>query len=132
MIISGDKMNKAISFQIKNSCSNTDARTGILETKSGIVKTPVFMPVGTLASVKFLTPAELNELNAEIILANTYHLWIRPGVSVIKEAGGLSNFMNYPGPILTDSGGFQVFSLSKHRKITEEGVAFRNHLNGDK
>ena len=132
MIIYGDKMSAAISFKITNTSSDSEARNGVLKTLHGSVKTPVFMPVGTLASVKFLTPEELRDLNADIILANTYHLWIRPGSDIIKAAGGLHKFMNYQGPILTDSGGFQVFSLSKNRKISEEGVAFRNHLNGDK
>ena len=92
----------------------------------------MFMPVGTLATVKYLSPEELKDMNAGIILSNTYHLWLRPGEEVVYQAGGLHKFMNYDGPILTDSGGFQVFSLSANRKISEEGVMFRNHLNGDK
>ena len=93
--------------------------------------TPMFMPVGTAATVKTLSPEEVKELGAGIILSNTYHLWLRPGEDVIKKAGGLHKFMNYDGPILTDSGGFQVFSLAKPKDISEEGVKFKNHLNGD-
>lgn len=118
-------------FTINKNCTETNARTGYIQTPNGMVKTPIFMPVGTLASVKYLSPEELTEIEAGIILSNTYHLWLRPGEDIIKEAGGLHKFMNVKRPILTDSGGFQVFSLSAMRKITEEGVAFRNHLNGD-
>jgi queuine tRNA-ribosyltransferase len=118
-------------FTINTKCSETKARTGYIETPNGMVKTPIFMPVGTLASVKYLSPEELTDIEAGIILSNTYHLWLRPGEDIIKEAGGLHKFMNVKRPILTDSGGFQVFSLSAMRKISEEGVAFRNHLNGD-
>ena len=117
-------------FQVNKQCSNSNARTGFIETLNGTVKTPMFMPVGTLASVKFISPEELDDMNAGIILSNTYHLWLRPGESVIKKAGGLHKFMNVNRPILTDSGGFQVFSLSDFRNITEEGVHFKNHLNG--
>ena len=92
----------------------------------------MFMPVGTLATVKTLSPEELKELDAGIILSNTYHLWLRPGEDIIHKVGGLHKFMNYDGPILTDSGGFQVFSLANSKDITEEGVTFKNHLNGDK
>jgi queuine tRNA-ribosyltransferase len=118
-------------FQVNKQCSNSKARTGSIETLHGKVKTPMFMPVGTLASVKFISPEELDDMNAGIILSNTYHLWLRPGEGVIKKAGGLHKFMNVDRPILTDSGGFQVFSLSDFRDITEEGVHFKNHLNGD-
>ena len=90
------------------------------------------MPVGTLATVKFLSVEEIKSIGSGIILSNTYHLWLRPGSDVIKKAGGVHKFMNYDGPILTDSGGFQVFSLADNRKIKEEGVDFRSHLNGDK
>lgn len=106
------------------------ARYGVLHTLHGDVEVPAFMPVGTLASVKTLSPEEIKKCGAGIILANTYHLSLRPGEEIVSEAGGLHRFMNYDGPILTDSGGFQVFSLSGNRKITEEGVYFKNHLNG--
>ena len=111
---------------------NSGARYGILHTPHGDVEVPMFMPVGTLATVKTLSPEELKEMGAGVILANTYHLSIRPGEDIVKKAGGLHKFMNYDGPILTDSGGFQVFSLADNRKISEEGVHFKNHLNGDK
>jgi queuine tRNA-ribosyltransferase len=118
-------------FKVDKKCSKTKARTGTIVTPNGIVKTPMFMPVGTLATVKFVSPEELDEINAGVILSNTYHLWLRPGEQIIKKAGGLHRFMNVNRPILTDSGGFQVFSLSDFRKITEEGVHFKNHLNGE-
>mgnify|MGYP003317479215 CR=1 FL=1 len=110
----------------------TGARYGILHTPHGDVEVPMFMPVGTLATVKGLSPEELKECGAGVILSNTYHLSIRPGTDIVQKAGGIHKFMNYNGPILTDSGGFQVFSLAENRKITEEGVSFKNHLNGDK
>lgn len=119
------------SFEITHVCKQSGARCGILHTPHGDVLTPMFMPVGTLATVKYLSPEEIQEINAGVILANTYHLWLRPGEDIVKEAGGLHKFMNVKNPILTDSGGFQVFSLSDNRKITEEGVYFKNHLNGD-
>lgn len=109
---------------------NTKARLATIETPHGTVNTPMFMPVGTLATVKFLSPEDLKAINSQVILSNTYHLWLRPGADIVAEAGGLHKFMNYDGPILTDSGGFQVFSLGKIRKIVEEGVHFKNHLNG--
>ncbi len=131
--ISGDLfMNENFYFEIKHICQQSGARYGILHTPHGDVETPMFMPVGTLATVKYLTPDELYAIKAGVILANTYHLWLRPGPDVVANAGGLQNFMNYQGPILTDSGGFQVFSLAEKRKITEEGVTFKSHLNGDK
>lgn len=111
---------------------NCGARYGILHTPHGDVEVPMFMPVGTLATVKTLSPEELKQMGSGVILANTYHLSIRPGEDIVQKAGGLHKFMNYDGPILTDSGGFQVFSLAEKRKITEEGVHFKNHLNGDK
>ena len=120
------------SFEIKHICKQTGARLGVLHTPHGDVETPIFMPVGTLATVKYLSPEELYAMDSGVILANTYHLWLRPGPEVIKEAGGLHKFMNYKRPMLTDSGGFQVFSLAERRKITEEGVSFKNHLNGSK
>jgi queuine tRNA-ribosyltransferase len=119
------------SFEITHVCAQSGARTGILHTPHGDVLTPMFMPVGTLATVKFLSPEEIEEIQAGVILANTYHLWLRPGEQIVKAAGGLHKFMNVKNPILTDSGGFQVFSLADSRKITEEGVTFKNHLNGD-
>jgi queuine tRNA-ribosyltransferase len=106
------------------------ARAGVLRTRHGIIGTPVFMPVGTQATVKTMTPVELREVGAEVILGNTYHLHVRPGEGVIRELGGLHSFMGWDRPILTDSGGFQVFSLAKLRRVTEEGVHFQNHLDG--
>ena len=110
--------------------TESKARRGRITTPHGIIETPVFMPVGTQGSVKSVSPRELRELSAQIILGNTYHLFVRPGVDVMRHFGGLHAFMNWHGPILTDSGGFQVFSLAKLRKITEEGVHFQNHLDG--
>ncbi len=119
------------SFEILHTCAQSGARTGILHTPHGDVLTPMFMPVGTLATVKFISPEEIETIQAGVILANTYHLWLRPGEQIIKAAGGLHSFMNVKNPILTDSGGYQVFSLADSRKITEDGVTFKNHLNGD-
>ena len=109
-----------------------NVRHGIIHTNYGSFETPMFMPVGTLANVKTLVPEELKEMNSGIILSNTYHLWLRPGEDIVAKAGGLHKFMNYDGPILTDSGGFQVFSLAKNKKkdITEEGVHFKSHIDG--
>ncbi|PDM41459.1 tRNA guanosine(34) transglycosylase Tgt [Parageobacillus yumthangensis] len=125
-------MASPIRFELIKTCKQTGARLGILHTPHGSFETPMFMPVGTLATVKTLSPEELKEIGAGIILSNTYHLWLRPGHEIVKEAGGLHSFMNWDRGILTDSGGFQVFSLSEFRRIEEEGVYFRNHLNGDK
>lgn len=111
---------------------NCGARYGYLHTPHGTVEFPMFMPVGTLATVKTLSPEELKECGSGVILSNTYHLSLRPGAEIVEKAGGLQKFMNYNGPMLTDSGGFQVFSLAEKRKITEEGVTFKNHLNGSK
>lgn len=122
----------AIRYELLKTCKQTGARLGILHTPHGSYETPMFMPVGTLATVKTMSPEELKELGAGVILSNTYHLWLRPGHEIIREAGGLHKFMNWDQAILTDSGGFQVFSLSEFRKIEEEGVHFRNHLNGDR
>lgn len=119
-------------FEIKHICAQSGARTGVLHTPHGDIQTPIFMPVGTLATVKFLDSQELDALGAQIILANTYHLWLRPGCDVLTKAGGVHNFMNYHKPMLTDSGGFQVFSLAENRKISEEGVTFKSHLDGSK
>lgn len=122
----------AITYEHIKTCRQSGARLGRIHTPHGSIDTPVFMPVGTLATVKTISPEELKELGAQIILSNTYHLFLRPGHDIIKDAGGLHTFMNWDRPILTDSGGFQVFSLSERRKITEEGVEFRSHLNGDR
>ena len=124
--------NKNFYLEILHVDKKTGARYGILHTPHGDVEVPMFMPVGTLATVKTLSPEELHEMGAGVILSNTYHLSIRPGADIVEKAGGLHKFMNWDGPILTDSGGFQVFSLAENRKITEEGVTFKNHLNGDK
>lgn len=123
---------KNFSFEVTHICKQSGARCGIIHTPHGDVETPIFMPVGTQATVKFLSPEELYDLNAGIILANTYHLWLRPGEDIVDKAGGVQKFMNYKGPMLTDSGGFQVFSLADNRKITEEGVTFKSHLDGTK
>lgn len=124
-------MNKAIEFNLIKESKDSNARYATMKTPHGEVETPMFMPVGTLATVKFLSPEELYDIKSQVILSNTYHLWLRPGHEIVKKAGGLHKFMNYKGPMLTDSGGFQVFSLAKIRKIEEEGVYFKNHLNGD-
>ncbi|MGD6795697.1 tRNA guanosine(34) transglycosylase Tgt [Metabacillus indicus] len=121
-----------IRYELIKTCKQTGARLGRVHNPHGSFETPVFMPVGTLATVKTMSPEELVQMGAGIILSNTYHLWLRPGNEIVKEAGGLHKFMNWDRAILTDSGGFQVFSLSEFRKIEEEGVHFRNHLNGDK
>lgn len=120
----------AVSFTLQKECPETGARAGILHTPHGDIPTPVFMPVGTQATVKTMTPDELREIGAKMILSNTYHLYLRPGHKLIEEAGGLHSFMNWDGGILTDSGGFQVFSLAPLRKISEEGVTFRSHIDG--
>ena len=120
-----------IEYTLLKKEKNTGARLGRIETNYGEYDTPMFMPVGTQATVKTLSPEELKDMNAGIILSNTYHLWLRPGEDIINEAGGLHKFMNWNGPILTDSGGFQVFSLANPKDISEEGVKFKNHLNGD-
>lgn len=120
----------SFSFKVQWKDSETNARTGELTTPHGIVTTPAFIPVGTAGSVKSLTTEDLKDLGAEIILANAYHLYLRPGDALIKEHGGLHKFTHWSGPILTDSGGFQVLSLAARRKITEEGVLFRSHLDG--
>lgn len=122
----------AIKYRLIKKDSRTNARLGILETPHGIIETPVFMPVGTQATVKSMTPEELKEIGATIILSNTYHLYLRPGHKIIEKAGGLHKFMNWDRAILTDSGGFQVFSLNSLRKITEDGVEFRSHIDGSR
>ena len=118
-------------YKLEKKEKNTNARLGSFIYNGIQYETPMFMPVGTQATVKTLAPEELKEVRAGIILANTYHLWLRPGEDVIDHAGGLHKFMNWDQPILTDSGGFQVFSLAKPKDITEEGVHFKNQLNGD-
>lgn len=120
----------AVSFEVLKQDSRTGARLGRLTTHHGVVETPAFMPVGTQATVKTMTPEEVRDLGARIILSNTYHLYLRPGHEVVREAGGLHRFMHWDGPILTDSGGFQVFSLARLRKISDEGVEFRSHIDG--
>ncbi len=128
-------MKNAVTFTLKKQDSRTRARRGVLHTPHGPIETPVFMPVGTQATVKAMKPESVSGLGSEgahIILSNTYHLYLRPGHELIREAGGLHKFMNWNGAILTDSGGFQVFSLGDLRKITEEGVAFRSHIDGSK
>ncbi len=120
------------SYEVIKVCKQSEARIGVFHTPHGDIETPVFMPVGTQATVKGLRPEDLKELNAQIILSNTYHLFLRPGEKIVKNAGGLHKFMNWDRPILTDSGGFQVFSLAKLRKINEEGVEFNSHINGQK
>ncbi len=124
-------MDKKFYLEIKHVDKYTGARYGVLHTWHGDVEVPMFMPVGTLATVKCLSPEEVKACGAGVILSNTYHLHLRPGEEIVKQAGGLHSFMNYDGPILTDSGGFQVFSLAKSRKISEEGVRFRNDFNGN-
>lgn len=122
----------AVRYELIKTCKQSGARLGRLHTPHGIIETPIFMPVGTQATVKSMTPEELKEIGSQIILSNTYHLYMRPGHELIKRAGGLHKFMNWDKPILTDSGGFQVFSLGPLRKIKEEGVEFRSHLDGSK
>lgn len=122
----------AVTYELIKICKQSGARLGRLHTPHGTIDTPTFMPVGTQASVKGISPQELREMDAGIILSNTYHLYLRPGHELIREAGGLHRFMNWDRAILTDSGGFQVFSLSKLRKITEKGVSFQSHLDGSR
>ena len=119
-------------FEVIKECSKTGARAGLLHTPHGDIETPIFMPVGTQATVKGLRPEDLTSIGAQIILSNTYHLFLRPGHEIVREAGGLHKFMNWNKPILTDSGGFQIFSLSNLRKINNQGVEFRSHLSGEK
>ncbi|MBP3461203.1 MAG: tRNA guanosine(34) transglycosylase Tgt [Bacilli bacterium] len=121
-----------IKYELIHEEKHTKARRGMIHTNYGTVQTPMFMPVGTLATVKTLSPEEVKEVGSGVILSNTYHLWLRPGEDIVSKAGGLHRFMNYDGPILTDSGGFQVFSLAKNKKkdIEEEGVHFKSHLDG--
>ncbi len=117
-------------YELIKEDKKTGARRGRIHTPHGTIETPIFMPVGTQATVKSMDQDDLKNMNAQIILGNTYHLYLRPGMDIMKQAGGLHKFMNWDRPILTDSGGFQVFSLNDLRKITEEGVTFRSHLDG--
>lgn len=119
-------------FEVLKVCKQSGARIGKFTTPHGVIETPVFMPVGTAATVKTLVPEELKEAGTQILLSNTYHLFLRPGEEIVKKAGGLHSFMHWDRPILTDSGGFQVFSLSKLRKVKEEGVYFNSHIDGSK
>ena len=124
---------EAIRYELLHIDKHSGARRGVIHTPHGDIQTPIFMPVGTQATVKGVSPRELkNDVKAQIILSNTYHLFLRPGHELVKEAGGLHEFMHWDKPILTDSGGFQVFSLGELRKIREEGVDFRSHLDGSK
>lgn len=122
----------SFSFEVLKNSNQTHARLGKIEVNGVVIDTPVFMPVGTKATVKALTPAMIEETESKIILANTYHLVLKPGLEVIKKFGGVKKFMNWKGAMLTDSGGFQVFSLAQLRKITDEGVEFRSHIDGSK
>jgi len=131
-LVNNNTQGEKMSFQVIHNDKNSKARVGLLNTKRGIIQTPVFMPVGTQATVKAITPYTLEEMGTEIILGNAYHLYLRPGTDLIKKAGGLHKFMNWQGPILTDSGGYQVFSLSILRKITDKGVTFQSHIDGSK
>ena len=122
-----------MTFELQHTDSKTNARAGLLSTDHGQIETPIFMPVGTVGSVKGLTVRDLkDEVRAQIILGNTYHLYLRPGTEILEKAGGLHKFNGWDRPILTDSGGFQVFSLTGIRKLTEEGCTFRSHLDGSK
>lgn len=125
-------MSKALQFEILHKEASTKARRGRITTHHGVIETPVFMPVGTQATVKAMKPESVKDTGAQIILANTYHLMLRPGSDIVREAGGLHRFMNWDKPILTDSGGYQVFSLGAMRKITEEGVKFASHIDGSR
>ncbi|MDB4650851.1 tRNA-guanine transglycosylase [Pirellulaceae bacterium] len=126
-------MNEAgFRFELEHVDSQTGARAGLLHFRQGVVPTPIFMPVGTLGTVKGLTPDLVRSTQAKIVLCNTYHLTLRPGEDVVAALGGLHQFMGWDGPILTDSGGFQVFSLSEMNKVTEQGVEFRSHIDGAK
>ena len=125
-------MQNPVTFELIKTCKQSGARLGVVHTPHGDIPTPIYMPVGTQATVKAMTPREMEEIGAKIMLSNTYHLHLRPGEEIVREAGGLHRFMDWHHPILTDSGGFQVFSLAGLRKITEEGAAFRSHLDGSR
>ncbi|MCR5567069.1 MAG: tRNA guanosine(34) transglycosylase Tgt [Clostridiales bacterium] len=128
----GPELSKPFSYELLHVCKQSGARLGVLHTPHGDIPTPIYMPVGTSACVKAMTPREMEEIGTKILLSNTYHLHLRPGEALVKEAGGLHQFMGWNGPILTDSGGFQVFSLAGIRKIKEEGVTFQSHLDGSR
>ena len=119
-------------FTINQFCINTSARAGVIETAHGSIETPVFMPIGTYAAIKTLSTDEIKNMDFNLVLSNTYHLYLRPGTDLLQEFKGLHNFMNWDGSILTDSGGFQIYSLSQFRKISDDGVEFRSHLDGSK
>ncbi|MBQ4640220.1 MAG: tRNA guanosine(34) transglycosylase Tgt [Clostridia bacterium] len=125
-------MSNPVTFELIKTCKQSGARLGVVHTPHGDIPTPIYMPVGTQATVKAMTPREMTEIGTKIMLSNTYHLHLRPGEELVKEAGGIHKFMSWDKPVLTDSGGFQVFSLAALRKITEEGVSFRSHLDGSK
>lgn len=125
-------MSKPFSYEVKHICKQSGARLGVLHTPHGDIETPIYMPVGTAACVKAMTSREMEEIGTQILLSNTYHLHLRPGEALVREAGGLHQFMDWHKPILTDSGGFQVFSLAGIRKIREEGVTFQSHLDGSR
>ena len=125
-------MSNPITFELIKTCKQSGARLGVVHTPHGDIPTPIYMPVGTQATVKAMTPREMTEIGTKIMLSNTYHLHLRPGEELVNEAGGIHKFMSWDKPVLTDSGGFQVFSLAALRKITEEGVSFRSHLDGSK
>lgn len=125
-------MSNPVTFELIKTCKQSGARLGVVHTPHGDIPTPIYMPVGTQATVKAMTPREMEEVGTKIMLSNTYHLHLRPGEGIVQEAGGLHQFMHWNHPILTDSGGFQVFSLAGLRKITEEGASFRSHLDGSK
>ena len=125
-------MTQPFSYELKHICKQSGARLGVLHTPHGDIQTPIYMPVGTAACVKAMTPREMEEIGTQILLSNTYHLHLRPGEDLVQEAGGLHNFMDWHKPILTDSGGFQVFSLAGIRTIKEEGVTFQSHLDGSR
>ena len=119
-------------FKIEKSCKNTSARMGILKTSHGKIQTPAFMPIGTYAAIKTLSTDEIKKLKFDIVLSNTYHLYLRPGCEIFKKFKGLHNFMDWDGAILTGSGGYQIYSLSEFRKIDKNGVEFKSHLDGSK
>lgn len=125
-------MEPVVKYELIKRCKQSGARLGRIHTPHGVIETPIFMPVGTQATVKTMTPHELKDIGSQIILSNTYHLFLRPGHKLVEEFGGLHKFMNWDKPILTDSGGFQVFSLNELRKIEEEGVTFKSHIDGSK
>ncbi len=127
-----DVKTEGFKYELVHKDAKSNARLGKLNVFGRVVDTPVFMPVGTQATVKFLSPEDIKNIHASIILANTYHLWLRPGPDILIKAGGIHKFMNYDGPVLTDSGGFQVFSLAESRQIKEEGVTFKSHLDGSR